>query len=199
MKKIIFIFLIASCLSLNDGDSLTLNVTKFDNLEQKEFTEENGAFCVNTSIIQQNSSFYLTLESVGGEGSINNIIYYKSVDNCPKTFDFSKNDGSLKKIESKSPKTDKYFVYQFEIPKADNKNWYLVIYTGFKGKSFKANFIPISVVVVLIIILVIAVVVTAIGIVLCCCCCPCCRRGGKGTINNEAFPEGETNNLVGND
>ena len=105
----------------------------------------------------------------------------------------------IKKIESKSPKTDKYFVYQFEIPKADNKNWYLVIYTGFKGKSFKANFIPISVVVVLIIILVIAVVVTAIGIVLCCCCCPCCRRGGKGTINNEAFPEGETNNLVGND
>ena len=143
MKKIIFVFLFASYLSLSN--SLTLNVTKLDSFDQKNFTDRDGALCVNTSIISKGSSFYFIVES-DGEGKIDSVIYYKSVDNCPPTnFEFNKEDNSFKKLEQKTEQKDiKYFTYQYEIPKEDDKIWYLVVYTGFEGKKLKASFLPFS-------------------------------------------------------
>ena len=198
MKKIIFVFLFASYLSLSN--SLTLNVTKFDSFDQKNFTDRDGALCVNTSIISKGSSFYFIVES-DGEGKIDSVIYYKSVDNCPPTnFEFNKEDNSFKKLEQKNNQKDlKYFTYQYEIPKEDDKIWYLVIYTGFEGKKLKASFLPFSALSFIIILLIIFVVLITVGVIICCCCCPCCKRKGKGTINSDsAFPEGETNNLLNN-
>ena len=195
MKKIIFVFLFASYLSLSN--SLTLKVTKFDSFEQKNFTDRDGALCVNTSIIPKGSSFYFTVESEG-EGKIDPVIYYKSVDNCSNEFNFTKEDNSLKKLEQKADQY-KYFTYQYEISKEDDKIWYLVIYTGFEGKKLKAGFFPFSALSVLIILLIIFVVLITVGVIICCCCCPCCKRKGKGTINSDsAFPEGETNDLLNN-
>ena len=198
MKKIIFVFLFASYLSLSN--SLTLNVTKFDSFDQKNFTDRDGALCVNTSLISKGSTIYFTIES-SGEGKIDPVIYYKSVDNCPPTnFEFNKEDNSFKKLEQKNNQKDlKYFTYQYEIPKEDDKIWYLVIYTGFEGKKLKAGFLPFSALSVLIVLLVIFIILVTVGVIICCCCCPCCKRKGKGTINSDsAFPEGETNNLLNN-
>ena len=198
MKKIIFVFLFASYLSLSN--SSLLNVTRFDSLEQKVLKEKDGALCVNTSIISKGSSFYFIVES-DGEGKIDSVIYYKSVDNCPPTnFEFNKEDNSFKKLEQKNNQKDlKYFTYQYEISKEDDKIWYLVIYTGFEGKKFKASLLPFSVMSVFIIFLVIFIILVTVGVIICCCCCPCCKRKGKGTINSDsAFPEGETNNLLNN-
>ena len=195
MKKIIFVFLFASYLSLSN--SSLLNVTKFDSFEQKNFTDRDGALCVNTSIIPKGSSFYFTVESEG-EGKIDPVIYYKSVDNCSNEFNFTKEDNSLKKLEQKADQY-KYFTYQYEISKEDDKIWYLVIYTGFEGKKLKASFLPFSALSVLIVLLIIFVVLITVGVIICCCCCPCCKRKGKGTINSDsAFPEGGTNDLLNN-
>ena len=183
MKKIIFMFLFASYLSLND--ILTLDVIKLIQLDIKNLTKENAALCVNTSVISKDSNIYLSLESKDGE--MNSEIYYKSVELCPNTFEFNKDDNTLKSLKPTLQDVDEnkknYFYYEYTIPKYDDKIWYMIIYTGFKGKTMIASFRPFSSKFFLIaLLIVIGFIILIIVIIFIYCFCGCCKKKQKGII-----------------
>ena len=183
--KIIFIFLFASYLSVNTN--LSLNVIKFSHLDIKNVTKANALLCVNTSVIKKGSNIYLSLESKNG--SLNSEIYYKSVEKCPNTYNYKKGDNTFKSlkptIQQVNQNKKKNFFYEYNIPKADDKIWYMVVYTGFKGKIMTVTFKPFSTsdfaIIILIVLGSIILIIVSIYIC-CCCCCNCCRTKGKGKI-----------------
>ena len=184
MKIIIFIFLFSSYLSANS--ILSLNVIKFNQLDIKNVTKADASLCVNTSEIQKGSYIYLSLESK--DGKLNSEIYYKSVEKCPSTYKYKKGDSTLKSLKPTIQQvvtTNKKsnFFYEYNIPKYDDKKWYLVIYTGFKGKTMTVTFKPFSTssfVIILLIVLGSIILIIASICIFCCCCC--CRTKGKGKI-----------------
>ena len=183
MKKIVFMFLFASYLSLND--IMTLEVIELIELKIENLTKENVALCVNTSLFNNDTNIYFSLQSEYGE--MNSEIYYKSVELCPNTSEFNKDDNTLKTLKptiqvTKEKQKSKFF-YEYTIPKKDDKIWYMIIYTGFKGKTMIASFRPFSSKFFLIaLLIVIGFIILIIVIIFIYCFCGCCKKKQKGII-----------------
>ena len=182
MKKIVFMFLFASYLSLND--IMTLEVIELIELKIENLTKENVALCVNTSLFNNDTNIYFSLQSEYGE--MNSEIYYKSVELCPNTSEFNKDDNTLKTLKptiqvTKEKQKSKFF-YEYTIPKKDDKIWYMIIYTGFKGKTMTAILRPFSKFELLFVYISTGIIILIIVLICICCSYGFCKPEEKGVI-----------------